>query len=49
MDGEGEAMVMNGHSGCKEGTAVDYCTHSGGHMVPGNAGAYIWAFFSSFN
>jgi hypothetical protein len=22
---------------------------SGGHMVPSNAGTYIWEFFSSFN
>ncbi len=37
------------YQGCKAGTAVDYCTHSGGHMVPNNAGGYIWSFFSSFN
>jgi poly(3-hydroxybutyrate) depolymerase len=37
------------YQGCKDGTAVDYCTHSGGHMVPGNAGGYIWAFFNTFN
>jgi hypothetical protein len=37
------------YQGCKQGTGVEYCTHGGGHMVPDNAGAYIWAFFSSFN
>ncbi len=37
------------YQGCKEGTAVDYCSHGGGHMVPGNSGAYIWAFFSAYN
>jgi polyhydroxybutyrate depolymerase len=36
------------YQGCKAGLAVDYCTHSGGHMVPSNAGTYIWSFFSSF-
>jgi polyhydroxybutyrate depolymerase len=37
------------YQGCKTGLAVDYCTHSGDHMVPNNAGGYIWSFFSSFN
>ena len=35
------------YQGCKDGLAVDYCTHSGAHMVPNNAGSYIWSFFSS--
>jgi polyhydroxybutyrate depolymerase len=37
------------YQGCRSGLAVVYCTHGGSHMVPGNAGAYIWEFFSSFN
>ena len=35
--------------GCKTALPVDFCTHNGGHMVPSNAGTYIWDFFSSFN
>ena len=35
--------------GCKTGLPVDFCTHSGGHMVPSNAGTYIWEFFNTFN
>jgi poly(3-hydroxybutyrate) depolymerase len=34
-------------AGCKSG-AVSWCTHGGGHMVPSNAGTYIWSFFSQF-
>ena len=37
------------YQGCRSGLAVAYCTHGGNHMVPSNAGAYIWEFFSAFN
>jgi len=36
------------YQGCKSGLAVDFCTHSGDHMVPSNTGTNVWAFFSSF-
>lgn len=32
---------------CAPGLSVHYCTHGGGHGVPADAGAKIWAFFSS--
>jgi polyhydroxybutyrate depolymerase len=34
---------------CRTGLAVAYCTHGGNHMVPSNAGAYIWDFFSTLD
>jgi poly(3-hydroxybutyrate) depolymerase len=37
------------YQGCRSGLAVAYCTHGGNHMVPSNAGAYIWEFFNTFN
>jgi polyhydroxybutyrate depolymerase len=37
------------YQGCRSGLAVAYCTHGGNHMVPSNAGAYIWDFFSTLD
>ncbi|HEY5960268.1 MAG TPA: PHB depolymerase, partial [Polyangiaceae bacterium] len=48
MNTTGSASCV-AYQGCNNGLAVDYCTHTGGHMVPSNAGTYIWSFFSSFN
>jgi hypothetical protein len=34
------------YEGCRGELAVAYCTHGGTHMVPSNAGEYMWEFFS---
>lgn len=36
-------------TGCPSGLEVSWCTHGGGHMVPGNSGSQIWSFFNSYN
>ncbi len=35
------------YQGCDEDKLVVYCTHSGGHSVPGEAGPRAWDFFQS--
>jgi polyhydroxybutyrate depolymerase len=36
------------YQNCTSGFPVAYCEHSGNHLVPGNSGENIWAFFSKF-
>ena len=43
--------VFNGcvaYQGCTSGLAVDFCSHGGGHEVPGAAPGNIWSFFSQY-